>query len=115
MGNPVVHFEIGCRDSEKAKAFYSSVFGWNIQPMGPAMMIDTGSDQGIAGHIVSLGHEPHNFTNIYVEVDDLQAAIDKAVAEGGRLVVPPMPIPTGEFAWIADPEGLILGLFKTAG
>ena len=36
---PVVHFEIGCRDSAKSRAFYSSLLGWKFMPYGPAAMI----------------------------------------------------------------------------
>jgi predicted enzyme related to lactoylglutathione lyase len=39
MGRPAVHFEIGCRDSQKTQEFYSKLFDWKIQPMGPAAMI----------------------------------------------------------------------------
>src|SRR5258708_7444102 len=41
MGRPVVHFEIGCRDKETTKAFFSELFGWALSDMGPATMIDT--------------------------------------------------------------------------
>jgi uncharacterized protein len=81
--------------------------------MGPATMIATG-DGGIAGHITSLGHEPHHFTHFYVLVDDLQAALDKANALGGKTVVPPVEIPTGAFAWFADPDGNTVGLFRAS-
>ena len=47
MSNPVVHFEIGSRQSEKAKAFYASLFGWKIESQGPAEIIDTASREGI--------------------------------------------------------------------
>ena len=43
MGLPVVHFEIGCKDSEKTTQFYSELFGWGIEQMGPAGMITTGA------------------------------------------------------------------------
>ncbi len=81
--------------------------------MGPAAMVDTGSENGIQGHITSLGHEPHNYVTVYVEVDDLQATIDQATSLGGKMIVPPVPIPRGHFAWIADPEGTLIGLFRT--
>jgi predicted enzyme related to lactoylglutathione lyase len=45
-------------------------------------------------------------------VEDLQAALDRAKELGGKTVVPPVEIPTGSFAWFADPEGNIVGLFK---
>src|ERR1700722_16280292 len=35
MGQPVVHFEIGCRDSGKTAAFFAQLFGWDMQAMGP--------------------------------------------------------------------------------
>jgi len=109
MSNPVVHFEIGCRDKARTEEFYSKLFDWKLAAMGPATMIDTGR---IAGHITSLGHEPHQFTHFYVQVDDVQAALDKAQELGGKTLVPPVEIPTGSFAWLADPEGNTVGLFK---
>lgn len=57
LGQPVVHFEIGCRDGAKTAGFFSSLFGWNTQAMGPATMIDTAAGSGIQGHITALGHE----------------------------------------------------------
>jgi len=47
MGQPVVHFEIGCRDQGKTAEFFKNLFGWQMQPMGPASMIDTASQFGI--------------------------------------------------------------------
>jgi predicted enzyme related to lactoylglutathione lyase len=113
MGQPVVHFEIGCRNSPKTHAFYSQLFGWKIEPMGPAGMISTGGTGGIQGHINCLGHEPHNYVTVYVQVDDLKTYLDKATALGGKMLVPPTEVPgMGHFAWIADVEGTIIGLWK---
>jgi len=63
-----VHFEIGCRNLKNAQEFYSQMFDWKPQSMGPAAMIaaETG---GIGGHMTSLGHEPHHYTIFYVDVD----------------------------------------------
>jgi predicted enzyme related to lactoylglutathione lyase len=80
MSHPVVHFEIGCRDSSKTADFFSNLFGWNMQSMGPATMINTGATSGIHGHITALGHEPHRYTIFYVQVDDVQGYL----AQGGR-------------------------------
>src|SRR5947209_6683934 len=112
MGQPVVHFEIGCRDKGKTKAFFSSLFDWTITEMGPASMIATGSSMGIQGHITALGHEPHDYTIFYVSVDDLQAYLTKAESLGGKTLVPPVALPTGSFAWLADPEGNTVGLWQ---
>jgi predicted enzyme related to lactoylglutathione lyase len=112
MGQPVVHFEIGCRDRERAEAFFSELFGWSINRAGPASMIDTGGAGGINGHITALGHEPHHYVTVYVEVDDLSATLQRAEALGGKTVVPPVDLPTGTFAWFADPDGNTIGLWR---
>jgi predicted enzyme related to lactoylglutathione lyase len=113
MGQPVVHFEIGCRDREKTAAFFSALFGWTTTEAGPATMVETGAGGvGIQGHITALGHEPHHYTIFYVQVDDVAAALAKAESLGGKMLVPPVTIPTGTFAWFADPEGSTFGLWK---
>jgi len=81
--NSICHFEIGCRDEAKTKEFFSQLFDWKMEQVGPATMIRTGGDVG--GHITGLG---------------------------GKMVVPPVAIPGGIFAWFADPEGNTIGLFQ---
>ncbi len=114
MGQPVVHFEIGCKDKPATEAFYSKLFGWKMNDAGPAAMIDTGANTGIDGHISALGHEPHHYTIFYVQVDNVQVCIDQALALGGKVLVPPVNIEGGTFAWIADPEHNTVGLWKPA-
>ena len=115
MANPVVHFEIGSRDSAKAAQFYGDLFGWNMQSHGVTHMVDQ-EEGGIPGHITSLGHEPHHYITFYVAVDDLQATLDRAESLGGKTVIPPTEIPggMGSFAWFTDPEGTIVGIWKGA-
>ncbi|MCG3124494.1 MAG: hypothetical protein GIKADHBN_02959 [Phycisphaerales bacterium] len=116
MGAPVVHFEIGARDATKLAGFYGKLFGWNTSEYGPARMIDTGSTQGIMGHINQLGHEPHNYCVVYMQVDDLEAYIKNAMGLGAKLCVPATEVPgMGHFAWLQDPEGNAFGLWKAAG
>jgi predicted enzyme related to lactoylglutathione lyase len=111
MGQPVVHFEIGCADRGKTEEFYSKLFDWRITRNGPASMIDTGGG-GITGHMTSLGHEPHHYTMFYVQVDDIPAYLTKAASLGGKTLAGPIDIPDGSFAWFADPSGNTIGLWK---
>jgi|HubBroStandDraft_4_1064222.scaffolds.fasta_scaffold04533_5 predicted enzyme related to lactoylglutathione lyase len=60
MGNRIVQFEIGCRDTKKTQEFYSGLFDWKFEPMGRAVIINPG--EGVNGHINALGHEPHRYT-----------------------------------------------------
>lgn len=110
MGNPIVRFEIGCDDAGKTKAFYETLFAWKIEPAGPGLAIDTGAAP--SGGIASLGHEPRHYTMFYVQVDDAAGALAKVKELGGKTLVGPVPLPTGTFAWFADPEGNTVGLWQ---
>ncbi|MBS1873249.1 MAG: VOC family protein [Acidobacteria bacterium] len=110
--HPVVFFEIGCRDRAKSAKFFGDLFGWGMQANGPATTIETASRQGIQGHINSLGHDPQNYTMFYVQVEDVKAYLDRAVELGGKVLVPPIKIPTGTFAWFSDIDGNLIGLLK---
>lgn len=113
MPNPVVHFEIGCRDREKTVDFYQKIFDWTMLPNEFATDIQTGPGEQVTGHIVSLGHEPFNYTNFYVRVPDLTQALQKVESLGGKIVIPPIPRPNGgRFAWFADLDGNTIGLVE---
>ena len=112
MAHPVVHFEIGCRDVAKTQQFFGDLFGWTTQRTGPAATIDTGSQQGVPGHMTALGHEPQHYKIFYVEVEDVQAYLDKATSLGGKTLVPPVKTPIGTFGWFSDIDGNMIGLLK---
>lgn len=117
MPAPVVHFEIGFKDIEKAKAFYGPLLDWKFDAYGPAAMLNNiGRDgKGIGGHLNSLGHPPHNYCVVYAQVDNLEAHIEKAKKLGGSCPVAPTEVPgMGWFAWLKDPEGNLFGLWKVA-
>lgn len=116
MGNRVVHFEITGKDHARLKSFYGELFDWKIGPdMGPQMghyaLVDAES-AGIGGGIGNSMDGPVQLT-FYVEVPDLQATLDAAVAKGGKVLMPPMEIPgVVTMAMFADPEGNAVGLVK---
>jgi predicted enzyme related to lactoylglutathione lyase len=108
--NPVVHFEIGGTNTAESSAFYSSLFGWKIVE-GPVKMIESA---GLTGHLNALGHEPSNYTVVYVGVDNIKAYIAKAEGLGAKTLVRPIAILTGQFARISDPTGTTIGLWQPA-
>ena len=114
MGNPVVHFEIGCTDKEESREFYQAIFNWQSEPYGPfSYRFDTGSSRGIQGYTTALGHEPNQYVMFYVEVDDVDATIGLVQDHGGQVVVPETQVPeSGSFAWCKDPGGNLFGLWK---
>jgi predicted enzyme related to lactoylglutathione lyase len=114
MGNPVVHFDVGCSNSEESRDFYQTVFDWIAEPYGPfSFKFDTGSSRGIQGYTTALGHEPHQYVMFYVEVEDITAKSKLVEAQGGQIVVPETQVPeSGAFAWCKDPAGNLFGLWK---
>ena len=110
-GNPVIHFEIGCKDLKSTTDFYSKLFGWTPTAIPMASLIQTNSIEGIQGHITSLGHEPHNYITFYIQVQDINESLSKIEAAGGKKMIGPVPLPDGkQFAWFTDPEGNMVAL-----
>ena len=115
MPNPVVHFEIQSADGEKSQAFFKDVFGWHIDvmPMTPEMsygLVDTHTETGINGGIGgSFDGQTH--VTFYIEVDDIQGYLDKAVEAGAGVVMPVTDIPGAvTMAMFTDPAGAMVGL-----
>jgi hypothetical protein len=113
MGNPVVHFEINAGDAGKMQSYYASLFGWKVDASNPMNygLVDTDSGgQGIAGGIGPAEAGPP-YTIFYVQVPDVQAALDRAVSLGGSVVTPVQVIPgMVTLAIFADPEGNQVGI-----
>jgi uncharacterized protein len=69
---------------------------------------------GPNGHLNALGHDPQNYTVVHVGVDDIKSYIAKAEGLGARRLVGPISIPAGQFAWVSDPTGTVIGLWEAA-
>lgn len=115
MGQPVVHFEIMGEDAIRLQKFYADLFSWKVGQPAPDMgfysLVD-GESSGLAG---GIGQDPSvsNRLTIYVQVPDLQATLDQAVAMGGTVVMSPMEIHgIVTLAQFADPAGNVVGLIK---
>jgi len=115
MGAGVVHFEINVRDQKKGVEFYSTLFDWKIDSNNPLNygLVDTGLKLGIMGGIGETRGESPPSVMFYVQVEDVQGYLDKAVRLGGRVMVPVTEIPDMvTFGQFADPEGNIIGLIQ---
>ena len=52
---------------------------------------------------------------LYIDVDDLAAYRKRIVAEGGKIHIEEQDVPgMGWFTLFTDPEGRMMGLWKTA-
>ena len=109
--NPVTWFEILGKDGGALQKFYADLFGWNIDAANPMNYgMTQGQDDGIGGGITA-SQDGSSMVTVYVSVDDLQAALDKAKSLGGQVVMPPMEVPGGpKIAQFKDPAGNVIGL-----
>ena len=114
MGAPVMRFEIGCKNKPETTAFYEKAFGWTMTASDFTTDVDTGAGKGIGGAITALGHAPHHYVMVYVETPNVAAACETIEKLGGAVKIGPVDIPGGKgrFAWFADPEGNMLGVFE---
>jgi len=86
MAHPVVHFEIAGKDGTKLQEFYRKLFDWKVE-VDPAMnygMVETGGEGGINGGVFQAPAESPPYVTFYVQVEDLQAYLDKAQSMGGK-------------------------------
>ena len=112
-----VWFELVSKDAKKAQAFYGEVLGWKVQqfPMGNSTydMIYAG-DTMIGGYAHPKSDlQPAHWIS-YASVEDVDATVKAATANGGKVVEAPYDIPTvGRTARIADPQGAELCPFRS--
>ena len=112
--------ELNARDVRKALPFYQRLFGWTHteSPMGegqpPYIQFELGGE-AIAGAWEMNPSIPANvpsYWQIYFNVDDVDAAFQKAISLGATEMMPPQAYPGGRFAIISDPQGASIGLLK---
>ena len=114
MGAPVVHFEIMGSDGPALQAFYTDLFDWRINADNPMNYGLVEKDEGGIGGGVGATPMGNNAVVVYAQVDDPQAALDKAVALGATVVMPVTDIPDMvTFALFSDPQGNIVGVVKS--
>ncbi len=121
--NRVVHFEVPAGDLDRAKKFYSNVFGWQIMDM-PEMsyviVTTTDSDEkgpknpgAINGGMMKRGSIKNPV--ITIEVPDIDSQLKKIEEAGGKVVAPKIAVgDMGFSAYIMDTEGNVMGLWQNA-
>ena len=124
----VVHFEIPAEDLDRAKNFYSSVFGWKLQSMpmpggGEYTIVMTTpvdeqtqmpTEPGAINGGMMQRDEQTPAPVLTVDVEAIDDALKEIEAEGGTTVTPKTAIPgMGAFAYFKDPEGNVMGLWET--
>ena len=112
LENSIGMFEIACRDGARLQHFYEKLFDWRFAASDSEgyCPIEDGSQGGIPGLLHQETHGPIE-TLVYVQVPNLQKALDTAERLGGKAILPPTStVGSRLIAQFEDPEGNIIGL-----
>ena len=118
MGNPVIQFQILSKSPDQTARFYSSLFGWTVDANNPLgyRRIDTGSESGIQGGIWPAPVQTPDFVQLFMAVEDVEAAVKRAEALGAKTVIPPTTLPDGgRMSVMIDPQGMSFAVWRQAG
>jgi hypothetical protein len=124
--NPVVHFELPAEDRKRMVEFYTKVFGWQTNQLGPEMgnyvvVMTSESDKngpkkpgmingGFYQKTKEMG-EAH--PSVVVSVDNINEHIKAVEKGGGKVLGKPMEIPgVGMYVAFLDTEGNMLSMLQ---
>lgn len=125
--NKIVHFEIPVEDLEKAKQFYGSLFGWELQdwPM-PDGSTYVGVRTVPVDEATQLPKEPGAINGgmmkrtaevkapvFAIDVESIDEKIKEVEAAGGKVIMPKKEIMgMGFYAYVTDLDGNVIGLWE---
>lgn len=128
MAAPVIQLRIALTidDHEAAVAFYRDGLGMNTAAIwtgeqGKAVMLDGGvatlelfdERQADSVDAIEVGQRVSGPVRLALEVTDIDAAIEQALAHGGELVHAPVVTPWGDRnARLRAPDGMQITLFQ---
>jgi uncharacterized protein len=124
MSGRVVHFEIPFDDGNRARAFYSEAFGWDVSEM-PEMdytMVSTGptedagpTEPGFVNGGMAQRGDSFTAPTVVIDVEDIDEALKKIESLGGATLLTKTPVgDMGFSAYFRDPEGNAVGLWQNA-
>ena len=125
MTGAVVHFELPTDNTERARKFYKTTFGWNVMPMEgfDYAMLGTSpsNEQGVpteTGRINGgMGPRggPLSHPVITIHVENITATETVIAQNGGKVVQKRQPIGDGTMGftgYFTDSEGNVVGLYE---
>jgi uncharacterized protein len=110
----IAHIEFPSDDLERARRFYSDVFGWKlVAPPGFEDYETFESSDGPGGGIGLRGKTAPQAVRVYVTVDSIDDALGRVQALGGSIAVEKTEVPgMGSYAAVVDTEGSEIGLWE---
>ncbi|HSR30982.1 MAG TPA: VOC family protein [Anaerolineae bacterium] len=117
MKHTIVHFEIPADDVERAKEFYSELFGWQFStPPGfeDYWVFDTGDPYQDPGGGLMARQVPEQGIVHYIQVESVEDHVTRVQELGGEVLMPKSPVPgMGWFAQFLDTEGNCFAVWQS--
>ncbi|KAB2340130.1 VOC family protein [Actinomadura rudentiformis] len=115
MGSPFAWYDLTTTtdDADNVRTFYSDLLGWTIAPAdgsGPYLGWIMDGEQPWAA-IVEADTAATGRWVPYVQVEDLDKAVEQATALGATVVAGKTDGPAGTAVTISDPGGAVLALW----
>ncbi|MGA5556220.1 VOC family protein [Streptomyces lavendulocolor] len=113
--------ELLTQETESVGKFYKTVFGYELDPVVSAdldlVMLKVGDRPVASLHGVgaSLPRDRGAHWMTWFEVADTDAAARRVAELGGQVLQPPRDDPAGRLATVADPEGAVFTIVRSAG
>lgn len=112
----ITHIEFPADDTDRARRFYSELFGWKLEayPNFPGyFLFSTGPAVSAGGAIGERGKSVGDRLRVYVEVDSIDDVTARVPELGGTVTTPRTEIPgQGWYGVVVDPEGTEIGLYE---
>jgi predicted enzyme related to lactoylglutathione lyase len=110
-----VNFEIPADDLNRARRFYSELFGWEIKPVpgrNEYFMITSSGENSVGGGLIKRFRPQHTVIN-YIDVPSIDECISRVQALGGKIVIRKKPVRgAGYFAICRDTENNTFGIWE---
>ncbi|MEM4311379.1 MAG: VOC family protein [Nitrososphaerales archaeon] len=111
--NKIVHVELKVLDLDRAKEFYSQLFGWKTYKLPENDQVIFRVSKGVGGSFIKVNKVEKGGILFYVCVDDLEKYLKRIRALGGKIVKEGEPLAggIGYTALFEDSEGNLIGLY----
>jgi uncharacterized protein len=104
------YVEFSSADVAASKDFFQKAFGWNFIDYGP--QYQAFADAGLDGGISGSGDDPAGVSLVILKTGDLEAALARVEAAGGRVVRPIFRFPGGRRFHFSEPGGAVIGIWS---
>ena len=112
MSQAFVWFDNNSNDPAASSAFYEELLGWQ-QTEGPGGLPFLTGDAGPFAAMADAEDRIHGWVP-YAQVDDVDAATERAVKLGAEVLREKSAGPAGDFSIVRDPGGAAIALWQKA-